>query len=184
MPFIVPFIPLIAAAAGLAGTIYNQVSQPSSGDIQKQQQEQLAQQQAAQDKQRVQAAQSSIQPTMSNLQANLGGAVSPEYYAQVASTLSGFGDLSGRVGMPLANSFFGLGSGLVPGGLDQGGQQGGPGTLGLGSPSFTSQIANMGNGQSSLPPALAQLMQQGGGGAGMQLPPGLFGGGFNGGTVS
>lgn len=126
MPFIVPFLPLIisGATAGIQmGMQLAGVGQPSPGAaneaMQKQQQDALTQQHA----QTVRAAQDAARQYAPNLQAQLGGAVSPDYYAQVTAANTGYGDQVNAVRQALAQQ------GIAP-------QQGGS-SLNLTSTNFT-----------------------------------------------
>lgn len=94
MPFLVPFIPLIAAVAGPLISNALAPSGPSASQIQAQQSAALAQQQAQQNATDQRNAVSAARQQFPNLQAALGGAVSPEYYAQTSAALTGNGQYS------------------------------------------------------------------------------------------
>jgi hypothetical protein len=145
MPFIIPFIPLIAAgvgAAGLADTIYNQVNAPSQTAPTPTPVPTGPQPQSTQTNQAQTAAAASALPTLQSL---TGGSLSPEYAAQFAGLQTGTAgnpQASGNV-QSAVNQFFGLNA---------------PGTSGL---SPTSGAAPQSN---ALTDILARLTQAQGGG--------------------
>lgn len=126
MPFILPFIPLIAAgvgAAGLADTVYNQVNAPGAPAATPASTTPQPQTAATNTSQTVAA--SSALPTLQSL---TGGSLSPEYASQWAGTTTGLGNNPQAAGniQSAINQFFGLTapgqSGLTqPGGASPGG---------------------------------------------------------------
>lgn len=127
MPFIVPFIPLLAAGV-TAGTsigldLTNQPSspkQPSPADITKN-----AVQQATQTRQGQAESAAQLLP---NLQYDTGGGLSPDAYSQLSSTFSGNAGIGNSQQLQdLVNKFLGTGNSGF----------GGPGGFGSTSPGLT-----------------------------------------------
>ena len=111
-------VPLIVGLASAGTTAYSAYTAHSDAQDQlAAQQEAMKSQQSAQAQQTEQDKVHAIQAArqyVPNVQAQLGGAVSPEYYAQTAATQTGWGDQLGAVRQALAMQ------GLAPSATTQG----------------------------------------------------------------
>lgn len=113
MPFIVPFIPLIAAAA-TAGTSIGlyEANKGDASDAAAQQQKQLQQEQLQQVQQNELSKQKAIQANVANAQEQGGGALTSPGLANLASIIAGFPGGSGDSASSNAlASYLGTGSG-------------------------------------------------------------------------
>lgn len=151
MPFAAALVPILTAASaavGIGTSIYGLTQRPdmpSSADLAAQQAKATADQQQAQ---RLAAGQAARQ-YQPNIQAQLGGAVSPDYYAQTAATQTGFGDQLAAVRQALGMQ------GLAPT----------TSTNGLSAASAFTSPHPMGGGSNGIPDIQTLLSQmQGGGG--------------------
>jgi hypothetical protein len=93
MPFIIPALPaIIGAAASVGGSML--MNRGGGGGVMSfiQQQKELAQQKQDEAKKQQDAAMLTARREIPNVQSMLGGAVSPEYYAQTISANTGIGD--------------------------------------------------------------------------------------------
>lgn len=112
MPFIVPFIPLIAAAAttGTSVGLY-EAGKGDASDAQAAQQKQLQQSQLQQLQQNELSKQKSIQANIANAQEQGGGALNSPGLVNLASIISGFPGAGGDASAGKAlSSFLGTGN--------------------------------------------------------------------------
>lgn len=105
LPFVLPAIGALSAGIGAVKTIGGLFGDhgggqqgPSASDIAAQQKAQ----QDAQNQAQVRAAQQAAKQFAPNVQAQLGGAVSPDYYAQTVAGQTGYGDQLEAVRQALA----------------------------------------------------------------------------------
>lgn len=135
MPAIIPFIPLIVAAAGAttAGLTLAGVGQPDTGAAMAQQQKQLNDAKMRQAQQDALAKQKAIQGNLANAQEQGGGALNAPSLTELAATIAGLpGEAGGPSGTNALSAYLGTpAAGLSPsGGGGTGtpsGASGGPG---------------------------------------------------------
>lgn len=168
MPFIVPFIPLIAAAATATVTGVEIANQPNPNAQINAQEKLLQQQQLQTTQQNELAEQKAIQATLGNAQGQSGGSLTQPGLLGLGASIAGLpGDVGNSSGQTALNDYLGLGPSGVPAASGPGTSPGGVGGGGGGgaAPNITDLIQKL-------------LASQGGGGGGNMVEQtyGLSGG--------